>query len=183
MDAARRIDRKKIYDGRVVRLSVDTVRLPNGKRAELELVRHRGAAAIVPLDDDGQVLLVRQYRYAARRWLLEVPAGTLERQEPPERCARREVEEETGYRPSRIVPLGWIFTTPGFTDEKIWLYLATDLSPTGARLDEDEVLTVERVPLADAVERAASGEIVDAKSICALSRAARALGFRVATGS
>jgi ADP-ribose pyrophosphatase len=170
---AQRIDRRPIYDGRVVRLSVDQVRLPNGNVTELELIRHPGAAAALPLDADGTVLLVRQYRYAASDWLLEVPAGKLDPGEAPEVCALREVEEETGVRPGRLEPLGWIFTTPGFTDEKIWLYLARDLVPTRQELQHDEVLTVVRLTLADAVELAASGEIRDAKSVCTILRAAR----------
>jgi len=169
-----RIDRREIFAGRVVRLSVDRVRLPNGNVTELELIRHPGAAAAVPLASDGTVLLVRQYRYAASDWLLEVPAGKLDPGEGPEPCALREVEEETGYRPGRLDSLGWIFTTPGFTDEKIWLYLALDLVATRQELQHDEVLTVVRMPLAEAVERAAAGEIRDAKSVCALLRAARA---------
>ena len=156
-----------------MRLSVDRVRLPNGNVTELELIRHPGAAAAVPVASDGSVLLVRQYRYAAADWLLEVPAGKLDRGEAPESCALREVEEETGYRPGRLDSLGWIFTTPGFTDEKIWLYLARDLVATRQELQHDEVLTVVRMPLAEAVERAAAGEIRDAKSVCALLRAAR----------
>ena len=170
MDREERIERRSIYDGRVVRLSVDRVRLPNGNVAELEVIRHPGAAAVVPVDDEGRVLLVRQYRYAAGGWLLEVPAGKLDADEPPEVCARREVEEETGQRPGRLVSMGWIFTTPGFTDERIWLFLATGLHPTRQRLQHDEVLTVERLPLDEAVRRAASGEIRDAKSVCALLR-------------
>ena len=167
------IDRKPIYDGRVVRLSVDRVRLPNGNVTELELIRHPGAAAALPIDADGSVLLVRQYRYAASDWLLEVPAGKLDPGEAPDTCALREVEEETGVRPGRLEPLGWIFTTPGFTDEKIWLYLARDLVPSRQVLQHDEVLSVVRMPLAEAVERAASGEIRDAKSVCTILRAAR----------
>ena len=171
MTQGERLERKEIFDGRVIRLSVDLVRLPNGNLADLELIRHPGAAAVVPVDDEGQVLLVRQYRYATGDWLLEVPAGKLEGGEPPELCARREVEEETGHRPGRLIPMGWIWTTPGFTDERIWLYLATDLEPSTQNLQHDECLTLERVPLTDAINMASHGEIVDGKSICALLRA------------
>jgi ADP-ribose pyrophosphatase len=150
------------------------VRLPNGKVTELELVSHPGAAAVVPLDADGNVLLVRQYRYAANGWLLEVPAGTLDRGESPEACARREVVEETGFEAGRLAPLGWIWTTPGFTDEKIWLFLATELRPARQALDDDELLSVERLGLDDAAGRAICGEIKDSKSICALVRAREA---------
>jgi ADP-ribose pyrophosphatase len=171
MDEAERLSRREIHDGRVVRLSVDRVRLPGGNTVELELIRHPGAAAVVPVDDEGHALLVRQYRYATGGYLLEVPAGKLEGGESPEACARREVEEETGVRPGTWVPLGWIWTTPGFTDERIWFYLARDLEPSRQSLQADEVLTVVRLPLAAAVEMAARGEIVDAKSVCALFRA------------
>jgi ADP-ribose pyrophosphatase len=166
------LEKHGVYQGRVVDLSVEKVRLPNGNVCELELIRHPGAAAMVPVDADGNVLLVRQYRHATGGYVLEVPAGKLDPGEPPETCALREVEEEVGYRPRTLTPLGWIFTTPGFTDEKIWLYLATDLVPARQDLERDEVLTVERVPLAEAVARAEGGEIVDAKSVCALLRAA-----------
>lgn len=170
MTRAERLSRESIHQGRVLDLSVDTVRIPNGNVVELELIEHPGASAVVPLDADGQVLLVRQYRYATGGYLLEVPAGKLDGGEDPETCARREVEEETGYRVSRLVPMGWIWTTPGFSDEKIWLYLAYDLEPTASDLQADEVLTVERVPLDRALKMAADGEITDAKSICALLR-------------
>jgi len=168
------LDRRAIYSGRVVNLSVDRVRLPNGSVCELELIRHPGAAAVVPVDAEGQVLLIRQYRHAAGGWLLEIPAGKLDPGESPETCAMREVEEETGYRPGALVSLGWIWTTPGFTDEKIWLYLARELTRSKQDLQDDEVLTVERYPLDQAVEMAAAGEIHDGKSVCALLRAARA---------
>ena len=131
---------------------------------------------MVPVDSDGNVILVRQYRHATGSWLLEVPAGKLDHPgEAPEDCARREVEEETGYRAGRLVPLGWIFTTPGFTNEKIWLYLALELSSSSSNLQADEVLTVESLSLAEAARRAVSGEIVDGKSVCALVRAAAAV--------
>ena len=164
---------RSVHDGRIVKLSLEEVRLPNGNTVTLEVIRHPGAAAVVPVDHDGNAILVRQYRHATGSWLLEVPAGKLDHPgESPEDCAMREVEEETGYRAGRLVPLGWIWTTPGFTDEKIWLYLALDLAPTRSALEADEVLTVESLPLAEAVRRAVSGEIVDAKSVCALVRAA-----------
>jgi ADP-ribose pyrophosphatase len=163
---------KSVHDGRIVKLSLEEVRLPNGHTLTMELIRHPGAAAVVPVDHDGNVILVRQYRHATGSWLLEVPAGKLDHPgEPPEDCARREVEEETGYRAGRLVPLGWIWTTPGFTNEKIWLYLALDLTPTQSDLQADEVLTVEKLPIAEAAARALSGEIVDSKSVIALLRA------------
>jgi ADP-ribose pyrophosphatase len=171
MDRDGLLERNEIYDGKIVRLSVDRVRLPNGGTCELELIRHQGAAAVVPVDGEGRVFLVRQYRYAAGGWLLEVPAGKIDGGEPPEECARREVEEETGWRPGTLIPMGWIWTTPGFTDERIWLYLARDLETSEASLQQDEVLTVETLPLEQAVRMALRGEIRDAKSVCSLLRA------------
>jgi len=165
------IERRPIYEGRVVNLSIDKIRLPGGRLCELEMIRHPGAAAAVPLDGEGRVLLIRQYRYASGGWLLEVPAGKLDGGEAPETCAAREVEEETGFRPARLVPMGWIWTTPGFTNERIWLFLALDLAETRQNLQPDELLSVERVPLAEAVRLAGQGAIHDAKSICALLRA------------
>ena len=166
----------RVYDGRIVKLDVERVDLPNGNAVTLELIRHPGAAAVIPVDDDGRAVLVRQYRHATGGYLLEVPAGTLDPGESPEACARREVEEETGFRAERLEPLGWIWTTPGFTDERIWLYLATGLMATAAAPESDEVITVERLPLAEAARRAASGEITDAKSVCALLRASSRRG-------
>ncbi|HVR98624.1 MAG TPA: NUDIX hydrolase [Thermoanaerobaculia bacterium] len=170
-----RLGSREIFRGRTVHLDVDKVRLPNGKEMDLELIHHPGAAAVVPLLDGGDVLMVRQYRYATGGWLLEVPAGKLDPGESPETCAAREVEEETGYRPGDLQPLGWIWTSPGFLDEKIWLFLATGLTPTKQGLGEDEVLSVERLPLREAIDKAARGEIHDGKSVCALLRAAKHL--------
>jgi ADP-ribose pyrophosphatase len=175
MDRAELLDSRRVWTGRIIDVDVDRVRLPNGNVCELELIRHPGAAAVVPVDAEGNVVLVRQYRHAASGWLLEVPAGKLDGDESPEACAAREVEEETGFRPCRLEPLGWIWTTPGFTDEKIWLYVATDLEPSRVALQPDEVLSVERLPLDEAARMAADGRIRDAKSVCALLRAAFAV--------
>jgi ADP-ribose pyrophosphatase len=168
-----RLGSREVFRGKTVRLDVDRVRLPNGKEMDFEMIHHVGAAAVVPVLPSGDVLLIRQYRYATGGYLLEVPAGKLDPGESPETCARREVEEETGYRPGELTPLGWIWTTPGFADEKIWLYLATGLTETKQALQEDEVLTLEKLPLTEAVEKAASGEIHDSKTVCALLRAGR----------
>jgi ADP-ribose pyrophosphatase len=166
-----RLGSREIFRGRTFDVDVDRVRLPNGKEMDMELVHHRGAAAVVPVLEDGTVLLVRQYRYATGGWLLEIPAGKIDGGEPPEACAARETEEETGYRAGKLEPLGWIWTTPGFADEKIWLYLATDLEPAEQGLEDDEVLSIETMPLEEAVEKAYRGEIHDAKSAVALMRA------------
>ena len=170
-----RLGTREIYRGRTFNVDVDQVRLPNGREMDLELVHHRGAAAVVPVMEDGTVLLVRQYRYATGGWLLEIPAGKLDGGESPETCAAREAEEEVGYRPGKLEPLGWIWTTPGFADEKIWLYLATDLQVAKQGLEDDEVLSIEKMPLAEAVEKAFRGEIHDSKSAIALMRASRSL--------
>jgi ADP-ribose pyrophosphatase len=171
-EEAKRCGSRCVYDGRIVRVDLDDVLLPNGVRTELEMIRHRGAAAIVPLDEDGSVHLVRQYRWATRGRLLEVPAGTLESDESPESCAMRETVEEVGRRPGRLEPLGAIWSTPGFTDERIWLFLARELAPAPGMLDEDEAIEPVRLPFTEAVAMAERGGIEDGKSICALLRAA-----------
>ena len=171
MSEGKLLERREVFRGKIVDLSVDRVELPNGNTCDLEMIRHPGAAAVVPVDAEGNVLLVRQYRYAASGWLYEVPAGKLDAGEAPEICALREVEEETGVRSGRLTEMGWIWTTPGFTNERIWLYLATELEASSQALQPDEVLSVERMPLDQAVEMAGRGEIRDAKSVCALLRA------------
>jgi len=165
------LESRSVYRGSVVDLSVERVALANGETVDLEMIRHRGAAAVVPVTEDGDVVLVRQFRWATRDWLLEVPAGKLDRGEAPEICAGRELEEETGYRAGRLDPLGPIWTTPGFTDERIWLFLARDLLLCKQDLEADEMLTVEKMPLERAIEQALHGEIADSKTICALVRA------------
>lgn len=169
-----RLGSREIFRGRTVHLDVDRVRLPNGNEMDLELIHHPGAAAVVPVIE-GEILMVRQYRYATGGWLLEIPAGKLDPGETPKSCAFREVEEETGYQPTDLQPLGWIWTSPGFLDEKIWLFLATGLTPTRQTLGDDEVLSLERLPIREALDKAARGEIHDAKSVCALLRAAQHL--------
>jgi ADP-ribose pyrophosphatase len=162
---------RQVHKGRVINVTVDRVDLPNGRPIDLDIVHHPGAAAVVPVDDNGDVHLVRQVRYAAGGWLLEVPAGKLEPREDPAACARREMEEETGVQAQTLIPMGFIWTSPGFCNEKIWLYLATGLTPSVQALDDDEVLTVVRMPLTQAIEQATHGEIEDGKSVCALLRA------------
>ena len=164
------LETRHLHPGRVVDLWAERVRFPGGAEGELEIVRHVGAAAAVPVLPDGRVVLVRQYRHATGGWLLEVPAGKLDPGEEAAACARREVEEETGYRVGRLESLGWIWTSPGFTDERIHLYAAYDLEASVQRLEEDEVLEVVVLPLDRAVAIAVSGEMEDAKTICALLR-------------
>lgn len=169
-----------IHDGRVVHLSVDTVRFPDGSVGELELVRHRGAAAVLPVlgserDEDPDVLLVRQYRYAAGGYIYEVPAGIIEPGESWEQCAMRELEEEAGVRAGRLVALTTIHTTPGFTNEEIHLYAAFDLVRGRAQADEDEFLEVVRLPLSGALAMVRSGEITDGKTLVTILYGARFL--------
>lgn len=176
MSGARVLGTRQVYPGKVVDLWVEQVELPNGVHAELEVVRHPGAAAIVAITDEREVLLVRQYRHALGRFLLEIPAGKLSPGEAPEACAARELEEEVGFRAGRLEPLGALVPAPGFADEVIHLYLARDLEASTQALDEDEVLSVERMHLDRAVELALSGEIDDSKSAVAILRAAARIG-------
>jgi ADP-ribose pyrophosphatase len=166
---------REIYTGRVIRLRLEEATLPTGRQVTLEVVHHPGASAIVALDTQQQVTLVRQYRHAAGGYIWEVPAGTLGAGEDPAVCAARELREETGLVAGQWTPLGSIFTTPGFCNERIHLFLARELSTAEAALDDDEVLTVNQVSLRQALAMIASGEINDAKSIAALHRAAAVL--------
>jgi ADP-ribose pyrophosphatase len=164
------------YRGRSIEVYEDEVLLPNGRRVTLDVVRHPGAAAVVPFVSDGEVLLIHQFRHAAGGTIFEVPAGKLDAGEDPALCAARELEEEAGQRAGRIERLGEIWTTPGFTDERIHLFAAFDLEPIPQRLEADEVIEVVRVPLARALEMIWRGELRDAKSALALMHAAHRQG-------
>lgn len=159
---------KNIYTGRVITVNVDTVTLPNGLTVDLEVVRHPGAAAVVPLKDDGTVILIRQFRHAAGGFIYEIPAGKLDPGEDPRVCAARELEEEIGYRASQLDLLSSILTAPGFTDEVIHIYKATRLTRGRQQLDRDEVLEVIEMPLVEAIRMIETGTIRDAKSIVGL---------------
>jgi ADP-ribose pyrophosphatase len=167
---------RQIYRGRIVDLRLEEARLPNGQTVTLEVVHHPGAAAIVAVDDADAVVLIRQFRHAAGGFIWEVPAGTLTPDENPQQCAQRELCEETGLVAAEWVDLGSVLTTPGFCDERIHLFLARRLSEATQALDDDEVLTVTRVPLSQTLAMVQRGEIEDAKSIAAVHRAAVALG-------
>jgi len=159
---------RNIYTGKVVTLNVDTVQLPNGVTIDLETIRHPGAAAVVPMKDDGTVVLIRQFRHAAGGFIYEIPAGKLSPGEEPLHCAARELEEEVGYRASSFELLSSIFTAPGFADEVIHVYKATGLTQGRQQLDRDEVLEIVEMPLEQAIRRIHDGTIRDGKTIVGL---------------
>ena len=159
---------KQIYTGVVVTLNVDTITLPNGITVDLEVVRHPGAAAVVPLKHDGTVVLIRQFRHAAGGFIYEIPAGKLHPGEDPTVCAARELEEEIGYRAGKLDHLSSIFTAPGFTDEVIHIYKATELTTGRQHLDRDEILQIIEVSLSESIRMIEDGTIRDAKSIVGL---------------
>lgn len=163
-----------IYEGRVVNLHVKQVRLPNGAQAKREVILHAGAVAVVPLLPDGQVILIRQFRKATDRVLLEVPAGTLDHKgEAPEAAANRELREETGYRAGKLTALGGIFVAPGYSSEYIHLFLAEDLVHDPLSADSDEFIQGTTMPLAEAIAKIMNGEIEDAKTVSSLLITAR----------
>ncbi|HVO35090.1 MAG TPA: NUDIX hydrolase [Gemmatimonadales bacterium] len=170
-----RLASRRIYTGRVLNLDVDTVRFPDGTSGELEMIRHPGAAAVLPVltadgSEDPQILLIRQYRYAAGGNVWEIPAGRLEEGESPEACARRELLEETGATAGRWDRMTTIYTTPGFTDERIHIFAARDLvvRPQETRREPDEFMEVKPVTVRAAIEMIRDGEVVDGKTIVAV---------------
>ncbi len=169
---------REIYRGRIVHLQLEEVVLPSGARVALEVVHHPGAAAVVALDEQEQVVLVHQFRHAAGGFIWEVPAGTLHPGETPVACAGRELREEAGLGAGELIALGSVLTTPGFCDERIHLFLARRLMSLEQQLGHDEVLTVNRVPFARALAMIRSGEIQDAKTIAGLHHAAAYLAER-----
>ena len=166
---------QKVFDGRVFNVTVDTV--SEGELTyQREVVHHNGSAVIVPIFDDGTVALVKQYRHPAVRYLLEVPAGTLAKGERPDAGAARELKEELGVVAARLEKLSEFFVSPGFCEEKMWVYLATELSEGEQALEDDEILEVVRLPIVEALEMITSGEIQDAKTIIGLMLAAPRVG-------
>jgi ADP-ribose pyrophosphatase len=162
------ISSRTIYRGRVIKLHVDRVRLDNGRETTREIVEHPGAAAIVPILDDGRLLLIKQYRAATRRKLMEIPAGTLEPDESPLSCAKRELTEETGYVARRVRKLFSCYLAPGYSTEKIHFFLATHLVPGQGKQEYDEAIDVQAVDLWQALKAIERGKIQDAKTISAL---------------
>ncbi|MGH7582662.1 MAG: NUDIX hydrolase [Gemmatimonadales bacterium] len=164
---------QRVYTGRIVSLDVDTVRYPNGETGRLEMLRHPGAAAVVPFlddprDDDPRILLIHQFRHATGGYLWEIPAGRRDDGEEPAATARRELREETGYACAALIPLTGLWTTPGFTDERIHLFAATGLEPGATSHEPDEVLEIHTVRWSEAQGMIRRGEIVDAKTLVAL---------------
>ena len=166
---------EKIYEGKIVTLRVDTVELPDKKHSKREIVEHSGAAAVVPVTKDGKVILVKQYRKPVETVLLEIPAGRLEKDEDPEICARRELAEETGYSTDRLEKILDYYTSPGFSDEIIHIYLAKDLEAGKAKPDEDEYLEVIEMPFEELLDRIMKGEIKDSKTAIGILAASRIL--------
>lgn len=169
------VDSTEIFRGRVFDVTVDTIR-EGDTTYKREVVHHPGSAVIIPAFPDGTVAFVRQYRHPAVRYLLEAPAGTLNRGERPEEGAARELEEELGFVAGKLEKLSEFYVSPGFCEEKMWVYLATDMTATAQRLEDDELLEIVRVPIQQALEMITDGEIEDAKTIIGLMLAAPRLG-------
>lgn len=176
-----KLSSRRVYSGKVISVDFDTVRFPNGSVGELEMVRHPGASAVVPfLSDpdsgDPQIMLIKQYRYAAEGFIYEIPAGKLDGAEDPADCARRELREETGCTAERIDHLYTFYTTPGFTDERIHAFMATGLTRGEMAHEKDEFMSLETVTLSQALELIRKGELKDAKTALAILYVA---GFRI----
>ena len=174
-DCPQILESKEIFHGKVFDVTVDTIR-EGDKTYQRETVHHPGSAVIVPVFADGTLALVRQYRHPAVRYLLEIPAGTLNHGEDPEEGAARELEEELGYTATRLEKLSEFFVTPGFCEEKMWVYLATELTETEQRLEDDEIIEVVRIPFSQALSMITTGEIEDAKTIIGIMLAAPRVG-------
>ncbi len=166
---------KRLHRGRVFDFTIENVTLENGVTVDLEVIRHPGAAAIVAMPDPSSLLLLRQYRHAVGGYIMEIPAGTVDGSEPPDHCARRELVEETGYAARTWEKLGEITPVPGYSDERIHLYLATDLTPERQHLDRDELIQVQTVSMDEMAAMIEAGKIQDAKTLSALMLARRRL--------
>lgn len=157
-----------MFDGRILKVYRDQVTLDNGMNVTREVVRHMGAAAVVPMTENGEVILVRQYRYAVGREMLEIPAGLLEPGESMESCAARETEEETGFKPMELTHLFDYYSSPGYCTECVGIFAARNLVPTRQHLDPDEDVEVRLLPLEEAIDKIRNGEIIDGKTVAAL---------------
>lgn len=169
------IDSSEVFSGRLVKLRVDRVRLPDGRETTREVVVHRGAVAVVPMTDDGKVIMVRQYRQAAGEILMEIPAGTLEPGEDPAECAHREVQEEIGYHSDDLTLLFRSYLAPGYSTEMLHTFLARKLTRAAADKDADEFIEIVEAPISEALRFIETGQIKDAKTICGILMAVRRL--------
>ena len=162
------LKQESIYRGPAFNVRRDEVRLPNQGITHLDIIEHVGAVTILPVDDEGRILFVRQYRHAAGRELLELPAGTLNTGEPPETCALREIREETGFAAGKIMKLGEFFLAPGYSTEYMVVYLAAELKHDPLPRDQDEFISLQPIPIGQAYRMALSGEVMDGKSLAGL---------------
>lgn len=167
---------KPIFDGKVIHVRVEDVELPDGRIAKRELISHGGGVGIIPVNEKGEVLMVNQYRIAAKSMMLEIPAGKLEFGEDPLECGKRELVEETGYRANEFIHLGEYYATPGYCEEKLNIYLARDLEWVGQNLDEGEFLNVEAYKLDDLYDMVMNNKIYDAKTAIAILKAKLIVG-------
>lgn len=165
------LNSQMVYDGRIVKVYKDDVELADGHKSFREVVRHSGGVVIIAFKDKNTILLVKQYRYPIAKTVLELPAGKLEKGEDPFEAAKRELEEETGYCANKWTDLGYINTSPGFSDERLYLYLAQDLEFTQCHPDEGEIIQAFEYKYEDVLEMIENGEINDAKTICGIMRA------------
>jgi ADP-ribose pyrophosphatase len=176
-----KLSSRRVYSGRIISVDIDEVRFPDGTTGELEMVRHPGASAVVPFltdpfGDDPQLLLIKQYRHAADEFIYEIPAGRLDGGEDPKECAKRELREEIGCTAARIEHIYTFYTTPGFTDERIHAFMATELTRGEAAREKDEFLSVETVTLSQALELIRTGQLKDSKTALSILYVA---GFRL----
>ncbi|MEG1268573.1 MAG: NUDIX hydrolase [Oscillospiraceae bacterium] len=171
------ISSEDIYDGRIIKITCDTIELPDGRRALREVVGHPGGACVVPIDEKNNILMVEQFRYPMKEIVLEIPAGKLEWGENPDSAVERELREETGFTADNIEYLGVNYPTPGYCAEKLYLYMATGLHKGEQELDADEYLNVKSVPFSVAVDMVMNNSIKDSKTVAAILLAARRLGL------
>ena len=176
MQPEEQLSSEQVFNGGLVQVRVDTVLLPNGRKATREVVDHQPAVVVVPVDADGNVVLVRQYRYPVATELLEAPAGVVEKGEAPRDCAQRELQEEIGYRAGSLESLGQFWSSPGFCTELMYAYIGQDLEPSALEPDADENIEIEKVPLSTVAGLIQKGVIQDAKSIAALLMATSIVG-------
>lgn len=169
-------DTERIFEGRVIKVRVDSVELPDGKKSKREIVEHHGGVGVIAVTPEREVFMVSQYRIAAKSMMLEIPAGKLEAGEDPYDAAMRELQEETGYKTDKLTPLGVYYATPGYCEEKLSIYIATDLEYVGQNLDPGEFLNVSKIPLDTLYEMVMNNEIYDCKTAIAILKTKALLG-------